>query len=236
MNLFRILLTLLSIAVVFSGKVDWKGGIDPDVAVLLQRQSTVTRWQQRERAPDPQDSMPEIHPLVIQAEIYAKLLHPPELLPPASKPSRTAVERRAPSSATIPPKPPKTSPAFKVHATSVFAKTPNKSMALISQPGKGPSWIRPGDILGYLKVTKIRKDAVVYIFEDTTGEVAWEPSAGFVPIWPTPPESALAMNMPSAAALSTLPPVAASPLPSPLASPGNKRMHVISPRPARGGR
>ncbi|MCF7973367.1 MAG: hypothetical protein K9N55_06100 [Phycisphaerae bacterium] len=183
------------------------------------------------------------NPLVVQARIYAKLLNPP-------KPARTVVRSDRETvgqsdSRTVTPSPhpkieaipQKASVHFKVLATSVFAKEPEKSMALVSEPGKGPSWIKPGDMLGYLKVTEIRRDAVVYAFEETTGEVAWEPSQDTARPRTKVESPILAMEMPSAAASQApLPSVPSPPLPSRLATPVNGRMHAISPRPARGGR
>ncbi len=81
-------------------------------------------------------------------------------------------------------------------------------MALISEPGKGMFWIRPGDMLGYyIEVTQIRREAVVCAFKDHVGQVAWEPSSKTVSQRPRPDAS------------SHLPPVTASPLSSRLGTP-----------------
>ncbi len=217
--------------------------VSPDVKLLIEQSVAIETWQACKRPRTGNHAASKISPLVAQAQIYAKLLNPPARPKPqttnklvlAESMTRTAT---APILPRVQATPQKVSPSFKVHATSVFAKHPERSMALISEPGKGMFWIRPGHMLGYLKVTEICKDAVVYEFKDTVGQVAWEPSS--IPVSQRPRSDAssrMAMDLPkSSPGPSPLPPVSASPLPSRLGTPQKQRTRPMSPRPRRGGR
>lgn len=198
-------------------------------------------WQNNKMARAESPAASRVSPLVAQAQIYAGLLNPPRPPKPVPKDNPTP-PKRLPKQTTAKPqsvtaaRPAKVSPTFKVHATSVFSKRPEKSMALISQPGKGLSWARPGDMLGYLKVIEIRKDAVVYGYEDTIGEVAWESGKTPASARPRLPSPTLAMDLPEVSTDPVPPPPApASPLPSRLAAPA-RRMHPLSPRSLRGAK
>ena len=244
MGLWRIILSVIVVSAAAMCAVSWcQGmGVSAETAALVQRPSAVERWQDKKTLAIQAPSVSRGSPLVVQARIYAGLLNPPKPEPVAkAKPTamtssparREVVDRTSRFRAT----PQRVSPTFKVHATSVFARDPGKSMALISEPGKAPYWIRPGDTLGYLEVTQIRRDAVVYALDQTTGEVAWEPAVTDVPSRPKAASPTLAMNGPSATVSpAPPPPVPASPLPSRLASPVNERMQQMSPRARRGGR
>jgi len=243
MRLLRIIPGLLIVSAVAGAIALCQGRCsNPDVAALIQGPSAIEAWQNNRISIGKEPATSRVSPLVAQARIYAGLLNPPKPVKPIAKANPAASKsniqsvRAAPQS-KVKATPQKASPTFKVHATSVFAKAPEKSMALISEPGKGLSWIRPGDMLGYLKVTEIRTDSVMYAFKDTTGQVAWEPGIGSVSSRPRTSPSAMAMNLakPSASP-SPLPAVPASPLPSRLAAPQKRQTRPVSPRPRRGGR
>jgi hypothetical protein len=207
----------------------------PEITALLQN-NAIERWENHPIPSGQKYRTDRTSPLVTQAKIYANLLNPPALPKPKTTDKPVLAEsmtRTAPASILprVQATPQKVSPRFKVHATSVFAKHPERSMALISKPGKGMFWIRPGDMLGYLKVTQIHKDAVVYAFKDRVGQVAWEPSS--IPVSQRPRSDAssrMAMDLPNSPGPSPLPPVSASPLPSRLGTPKKQRTRPMSPR------
>lgn len=210
-----------------------------EVAALLERPSAVSAWQNNNKALTKDPARSNVNPLVAQAQIYARLLNPPKSTKPAPRGNAVASQSLSKQKTAKPQSiaqamPQKVSPTFKVRATSVFAKHPEKSMALISKPGKGLSWIRPGDMLGYLEVVDIRKDAVVYEYKGTMGEVTWKSDKTPALPRPTQPTSALAMDSPKLPSDPVSPsPVSANPLASPLATPVRK-MYSLSPRPHRG--
>lgn len=213
----------------------------PEVEALLAGPGAVATWQNNEMELAKKSAAPRVSPLVAQAQIYARLLNPPKPEKPVAR-TKPASSNPLPNHTRTKPQsitqamPPKVTPSFKVHATSVFSKHPKKSMALISRPGENLSWIRPGDRLGYLDIVEIRKDAVVYAYEDTIGEVAWESGKTPASKRPEAPSSAMAIDLPKPSP----DPVQASPepsdpIPSRLATP-TRQMYSISPRPRRGGR
>lgn len=243
MKLLRILPgVLITISVGMCAMTLYQGSsTSPEVAALLKGPGAVSIWQESKMALAENSATSRISPLVAQAQIYARLLNPAKPAKPVTRKdsispkrlSRQPTDKAHPAAQAMPPN---VSPQFKVHATSVFSKHPERSMALISKPGTGLSWIRPGDMLGYLRVVEIRKDAVVYAYEDTMGEVAWESGKMPASKRAKQPSSTMAMDLPE---LSTDPVVAslkpASPLPSQLAAPV-RQMYSISPRPRQGAR
>ncbi|MCP4453678.1 MAG: hypothetical protein GY809_19635 [Planctomycetes bacterium] len=130
----------------------------PTIAALLQRPSTVALWQRRRMSLDKTAQTSRTSPLVAQGRIYVTLLNAPTMTRPVSNGTSSRVPPKA-RPETKPPAPrargipQRTPPPFKVHTTSVFAQHPEKSMGLISEPGKGTVWIRPGDMVGDLKIS-----------------------------------------------------------------------------------
>jgi len=245
MRMLRIIPTVLVLSSVALSVATWCQGssANSETTTLLRRRSPVEIWQEKRMSLAQESPVSITNPVVVQARIYAGLLNPPKPRP-VPETQRVAIAASASQARVIEniPRvqatPKKVSANFKVHATSVFTKHPERSMALISEPGKGMSWIRPGDTLGYLRVTQIRKDAVVYAFKDTVGQVAWEPSS--MPTSQRPHSEAsspMAMDLPnSSPEPSPLPPASANPLPSRLGTPREQSGRPASPRPRRGGR
>jgi len=106
----------------------------------------------------PKDSQNQISPLVKYAEDFALYLDPPPKVPSKTRQPRTKKGQPAPK--RVQPK--KVSAKFNLIATSYYAAHPEKSIALINQPGKGFSWVRQGGKVGYLIIEEV-KDGVVVI-------------------------------------------------------------------------
>jgi hypothetical protein len=105
---------------------------------------------------------PKASPLVTQAEVLAKLLAPP----PAPKKK----EPRAPEKAVVKAEPVPTrvpaaeiSPKFKLRGTSYCSWHPERSMALIVEPGAkdGGRWVRQGAQIGHFVIHQIRPSSVL---------------------------------------------------------------------------
>lgn len=233
---------VVSAALMWGVRLHQGMGMTPEIAALVQGPGAIELWQARKGGLGQKRSAFKESPLVVQARVYAELLTPPR---PSSARSAgftgSGVPAAKPEVADVTPRglatPRTVSPTFNVHATSVFARRPEKSMALISEPGKGISWIRPGDVVGYLKVIEIRRDAVVYAFKKTTGQVAWEPTS--IPRAQPSQVSAqsMAMDLQNSPAAPTPPPAPASrPRPSRLGAPQTQPTQTVFPRPRRGGR
>ncbi len=96
-----------------------------------------------------------VSPLVEEATAFALYLRPPA--PPAPK------EVPQPKAAVQPaPRPPAATPQFRLLATSYCPSSPEKSLALIAEPGKGDRWTRPGEHLGHLVIESVENGTIVY--------------------------------------------------------------------------
>jgi len=107
-------------------------------------------------------------PLVKQAEAFALYLNPPE--PPKPKQARASISN---SKLDIPAvKLPKTTPKFTLLATSYYRVKPAGSLALVSEPGGKPRWVKQGTHLGHFVIEKIERGTIVYREGDRLGEMA----------------------------------------------------------------
>jgi len=93
-----------------------------------------------------------IPPLVKQATAYALYLNPPE--PPAPQ--------KIPRPQKTVHRPLVTTPKFRLLSTSYYRSNPEKSLALVSEPGKGDHWIKKGERLGQFVVESVEKGAIIY--------------------------------------------------------------------------
>jgi hypothetical protein len=117
--------------------------------------------------------------LVAQAQAFAAILSPP-VSPPAAKPATTPVA----ASDSLPLLTPKTRAAmssitFKLVATSYYAGRPDKSMALLAEPGNkdGGRWVKEGAQIGHFTVHEIKQGVVVLREGDGVRELAVERTA-----------------------------------------------------------
>ncbi|TKJ34775.1 MAG: hypothetical protein CEE38_16580 [Planctomycetes bacterium B3_Pla] len=96
-----------------------------------------------------------VSPLVKQATAYALYLTPPE--PPAPrKTPRPNIHKQSLRRSVG------TTPKFRLLSTTYYRSSPEKSLALVSEPGKGDHWIRKGERLGHCVVESVEKGAIVY--------------------------------------------------------------------------
>jgi hypothetical protein len=98
-----------------------------------------------------------LSPLVRQAESFALYLHsePPES-DETSELTTDLIEEISE------PEPKRLKPKFKVIGTMYNRSKPEKSMALVSVPGKKPHWVKRGARLGHFIVEKIERGLIVY--------------------------------------------------------------------------
>jgi hypothetical protein len=94
-------------------------------------------------------------PLVQEAMKFAHLLSPPKPPQPAKAPQPVINKRPV-------VRPPKATARFRLLATSCNRSHPDKSFALVSEPGKGAYWIKKHERLGHFVIEKIKKGALVY--------------------------------------------------------------------------
>lgn len=124
--------------------------------------SIVERWRE---ANDTCQSVEQDVPLVEQAKEFGSYLNPPP--PPPPKPmfpvqtvaGQVSIPRNTPTM-----NPPAPTPKFRLHGISYCSLRPEKSMALISEPGgvgECRRWVKEGTQLGHFTVQEIRPGAIV---------------------------------------------------------------------------
>jgi len=131
--------------------------INPKVRDIM-KSPTVTEKYRQANGIDPNDRRRQISPLVRQAEIFGEYLDPVPIQKGAATPARPG-RYIAPR-----PKFPQYTPKFELHGTCYYASRPDKSMALVSQPGAGERfhWVRKGDRLGHFILEEIKRGSIVY--------------------------------------------------------------------------
>jgi len=97
-------------------------------------------------------------PLVKQAQKFALFLNPPV------KPRRTTSVRKTGVPSTL-ARPKTVSAKFKLIGTSFYPTNPERSLALIDEPGKGFRWVRQSGKVGHLIIQQI-KDGLVVVKDD----------------------------------------------------------------------
>lgn len=130
-----------------------------------------------------------LSPLIKQAQAFALYLNPPKLPKPKKNP--THKPEQEPPIATV--KLPKIEPKFNLLSTSCYRSNPRKSLALVSEPGKGRHWVKAGENLGHFKVEEIRKGMIIFSQGDCLQQMAINTSAPVINI-AEPPETVLALN------------------------------------------
>lgn len=96
--------------------------------------------------------------LVKQAKAFALYLNPPQPPKPeeAPVPGGTLMQTLSAARAV------KSKPRFRLFATSYYRSKPEESMALVSEPGSRPRWIKQGTLLGDFVVMKVMRGKIVY--------------------------------------------------------------------------
>ena len=113
-------------------------------------------------------SQETLSPLVKQAEAFALYLNPPQ--PP--KPKKAPAPKRSLKETTLAVRPGELKPKFTLVATSYYRSRPEESMALVSEPGKEPCWVKEGMRLGHFVVEKVQRGMIVYRDGDRLVEMA----------------------------------------------------------------
>lgn len=95
-----------------------------------------------------------VPPLVRQATAYALYL-----TPPAPK-ARTAVAASHSTRAVAPAV--TVEPKFRLLLTTYYRSDPDRSLALVSEPGRGDHWVKKDERLGRFIVVRVQPDSMVY--------------------------------------------------------------------------
>jgi hypothetical protein len=128
---------------------------DEEIEQFLNSPGAIEKFLQAEEGKAKSDKG-RVSPLVVQAEDFALYLNPP-----APPPSKAVTAKKLPGEPITPAiKPRGATPKFKVIATSFCGSSPELSLALIDEPGKGRHWVREGNMVSHLTIERI-KDGVV---------------------------------------------------------------------------
>jgi hypothetical protein len=172
LNLFGAVALLGAAGIVVLCAREWSG--DSRVDLVLQAEpNVVRRFTQNTSGKSAQES--ETAPaLVVQARAFATILRPPS--PALSiKPAPTVTEPPAhvePPSVAV-----AESPKFKVFGTSRSESHPERSMALVAEPGQESEayWVKEGSSVGHFVVHEIRDGKVICLLGEKPYELAVEP-------------------------------------------------------------
>ena len=134
---------------------------DPDVQRICEQPSVRQRFEELRSQ---RDTLTEKNaPLVIQAQAFASYLNSPVV---QEKKEVVTTERKKPRNVAQAPKARVVPTAkFKLEGTSYYPNRPDRSIALVSEPGsadENPRWVKEGERLGHFVIQKIRRGIVVY--------------------------------------------------------------------------
>lgn len=105
----------------------------------------------------------EMSPLVREAQLFANRINPPpspKPRPPGPRPP-TPGPTPGPKKTVKTPKPSRPSAKFEVIATCTVEDDPDKSMALLKLPAKGPKWVRVNEQVEHLVLAEVTDGSVV---------------------------------------------------------------------------
>jgi hypothetical protein len=168
------ILSLFAIAATCGILGFWLNGRDRSDPRLEAIQTTEIRGQRSEVGDQKSEVNGEsVPPLVAAAQAFAAILNPPAPV----KPAETSVASPDPPPLFAPrAKPVEAAISFKVVATSYYAGRPDKSMALLAEPGNkdGGRWVKEGAQIGHFTVHEIKQGVVVLREGDNVRELAVE--------------------------------------------------------------
>ena len=164
-------LTLISAGVVFMlCSAQWlRGGPEIEQNTSL---SIVEKFSQAGSNSE-RSSQKTLSPHVKQAEAFALYLNPPQ--PP--KPEQAPVPESTLTQTLSTARAVKPKPNFRLFATSCYRSKPEESMALVSEAGGRPRWVKQGALLGRFLVMKIMRGKIAYQDDDRTGEMVVDKKA-----------------------------------------------------------
>jgi len=137
------------------------GHENPAVKSICEQPSVQQRFEELHNQRDIQTE--KNSPLVVQTQAFAAYLNGPvvqekkEVVVAGRKPPRNIA--KVPKIRVV------TTAKFKLEGTSYYPNRPERSIALIAEPGvnmENPRWVKEGERLGHFVVHKIRRGAVVY--------------------------------------------------------------------------
>ncbi len=147
--------------------------LDPKVEAILHGPGVVERFG-RDGGQGSRVGDQTVSPLVAQAQEFGRYLNPPPAGPEATVKPPVALAVSTPPEAKPGSRPIFSTAGFKLVATSYYEGRPDRSMALLSEPGNGDTgrWVREGTQVGHFTVHEIRQGVVVLRDGDNIRELA----------------------------------------------------------------
>jgi hypothetical protein len=140
-------------------------------SILQDKQNTLISSLEKTDRPDTSGRNPDANstsPLLKQAGDFALVVNPPPEPKPALKITETVKVVSEPAVAA------KVQLRFYLLATSCYRFRPEKSVALIWEPGSGERWVSEGENIAHFVVETIKDGAIIYNDGSQVREVAVE--------------------------------------------------------------
>jgi hypothetical protein len=135
-----------------------------------------------------------LSPHVKQAQDFALYLNPSQLPGGKQTSARGGTLTQTPSAARAV----ESEPKFRLFGTSYYRSRPEESMALVSEAGGRPRWVKQGALLGHFVVTKIVRGKIVCKDDQRLHEMTVDTKAS-IPA-PVAPRTTLASDKTSTSA------------------------------------
>jgi len=155
------LVVLAAVFVVISAVYGFEG--DEQVQKLLQAPGALEKFNKAKGVRPGQSQTP---PLVTEARAFALYLNPP-----AEAPRRKPPSGRSKPGARLPEPKKDFSIKFDLIGVSYYSAHPDRSLALIDQPGKGLVWVTQGSQIDHALIQQIKEGIVVVRSGKTTNEM-----------------------------------------------------------------
>lgn len=170
LNTFSVLAIISAVCLIVFGVVQQLQGANG-----IEQESDLTIIEKFNRAEGSREnkSPKTYNPLVEQAKAYALYLNPPKPKPKPRNTMMASVQQQRTIKATnrkitaesrkiTAAKSTKLKPKFTLVGISYYRSNPDKSMALVSEPGKGVHWVKKGSNLGHFIIEKIEQEMIIY--------------------------------------------------------------------------
>jgi hypothetical protein len=130
---------------------------DRKIAEFLNFPGAIDKFRKLAKAAT--EDQDQISPLVKQAKAFALRINPP---PPPKPIKRTPKKQVAKKTTPASPKPKAVVRAkFNLLATCRYEQQPQRSLALLDIPAKGPKWYHQGDKVGHLTIQEVKDGSIV---------------------------------------------------------------------------
>jgi hypothetical protein len=160
-----VVIGILTVGLIVSGSIIGSRS-DEDVKEILESVSAIEKFKTSQgKTTSRKDNRSS--PLVTEAKAFALYLDPP----PKPEPKRKPATKKTQKSTTRRRPKGQVSAKFKLIGTSYHPSSPDTSMALIDQAGKGLTWVRQGQSLEHLLFEQVKDGMIIIRDGNKTSEM-----------------------------------------------------------------